>query len=414
MVEQPFDGTTERHVADRQRRRGGPPVIWGFGLPVWRLAAVVTLGLAGWLVRVAEPDELASAVLVSRHLSASESPVGRARFDAGGAEPPPANAAAAGNRASGHPAPMGDAAEADYDFASRAFPNPVPPGGMVILRMTLTYRPQPSAPPVNATNVRVTDTLPLELVFVAAAPNPDYTCTTPPPGTNGPIACTRLTDITPGTADTFEVVARATGCWSGPVEVVTTVSFDTVSAPSVTWTLRTPPPGLLVRCSPDAASAPTPTAAPVGPPGNLTVITPVRVVDTRPTGGRTIHTGFQPDGQPIPVAPIPAGNPAHPDPTVRRFLVAGRTFGGTAIPAGVTGLLINVAAIRSDGGDGYVVVFGGGVSAPSVSTLNPARPLTSNFWATRVAPPGGPYLGTIAVFSTETLDLTIDVVGYTQ
>lgn len=383
------------------------------GRLAWRVAVVFALTVGAgltWLGLFALPKTAASdpATFHAPNIVAGllpADPDGRGLAETSLLEPDPAP---------GPPRPPRDAGEADYDFASTATPNPVPQGGTVILRMTLTYRPQAVGPQVNATNVIITDTLPPEFVFVAVTPNPDYTCVTPAVGTHGPITCTRKSDITPGTADTFEVIARATGCWTGAVEVRTTVAFETLSTPRQTKQVSSPPGRLSLTCAGDSTPTPGRASPPAAAPTNLKLITPVRIVDTRPSAGWTVHTGVEPDGQAIPVAPIPGGSSANPEPTTRRFLVAGQTFAGTAIPANVTGLLINVTSIRTEGSDGYVVVFGGDVSAPNVSTLNPMTPLASNFWATRIAPAGGPFPGTIAVFSTDTLDIAIDVVGYLQ
>src|SRR5207249_3629220 len=64
------------------------------------------------------------------------------------------------------------------------------------------------------------------------------------------------------------------------------------------------------------------------------------------------------------------------------------------------------------GSGGYLVAFPGDGTAPNAATLNPITPIAFNFWATGVAPTSGPNAGTIALFSTNTLDVAIDVVGY--
>src|SRR5262249_46338201 len=113
--------------------------------------------------------------------------------------------------------------------------------------------------------------------------------------------------------------------------------------------------------------------------------------------------------QPIPVAKLPGGDPANPAPTTKRFRV---NFAGSPVPPDATGVLLNVTSVQDSGSGGYLVVFPGQGSAPNASTLNPIDPLAFNCWGTGVAPAGGPNVGTIAVFSTNTLDVAIDVVGY--
>src|SRR5262249_30427385 len=150
---------------------------------------------------------------------------------------------------------------------------------------------------------------------------------------------------------------------------------------------------------------------PAGGLGNLKLIAPVRVVDTRANAAGIVHTGFDQNGNPVPVAPIPGGSSPNPEATTRRFKVAGQTFAGTPIPSTATWLLLNVPRGQDPGSGGYLIVFPGDASAPLASTLNPVTPLAFNFWVTGV-PTAGPNAGTIAVFSTNTLDVAIDLVGY--
>jgi hypothetical protein len=139
--------------------------------------------------------------------------------------------------------------------------------------------------------------------------------------------------------------------------------------------------------------------APANPSiGNLTLITPFRTVDTRPSdGGKIVHQGVDENGNPIPVGPVPGGQ-------TRRYRM---TFSGSPVPANATGVLLNVTIIGAPGG-GYAVVFpGGDPSAPLASTVNPVTDIAFNFWEVGV---GSNAL--IGFFTTNTLDVAIDVVGF--
>ncbi len=151
--------------------------------------------------------------------------------------------------------------------------------------------------------------------------------------------------------------------------------------------------------------------------GNLRFITPVRVLDTRPTNQADgiVTTGFRPDGQQIQASPF---NPRD----VRSFGIGGRTFAGTLIPSDVTGILANVTVVpvpgrslqSSEPGNAYVTVYAGNIpGVPTAFTvpLNDDIPISFNFTAVSL-PTSGPDAGTIDVFSTDAVDVVIDVVGY--
>src|SRR5262249_55500712 len=159
---------------------------------------------------------------------------------------------------------------------------------------------------------------------------------------------------------------------------------------------------------------------------NLEFINPVRIVDTRPSdaGAGIVHLGYDEAGNSIPATPLAAGS-------IRRFSVCNAnknltfpqgTGGGTfSFPRNITGVLVNVTIIGPGPSGGFVTVFPGGIpdaQRPNASTLNPATALAFNFWETQVfacaggtvpVPTGGTS-GTIAVFSTNQLDLAMDVV----
>lgn len=143
--------------------------------------------------------------------------------------------------------------------------------------------------------------------------------------------------------------------------------------------------------------------------GNLTFITPTRVVDTRPSNPAAgiTTTGFNESGNAIVAGAIPGGQ-------VRRFKVGNQTFGNTTFPADTSGLLLNVTIVGGPSG-GFLTVFPGNVadaSRPNASTVNPSTSVAANFWATGVPVLSQPNAGTIAVFASVTLDVVIDVVGY--
>src|SRR5439155_1903316 len=125
----------------------------------------------------------------------------------------------------------------------------------------------------------------------------------------------------------------------------------------------------------------------------------IRVYDTRSGAGGSI--GFNLDGSPLVPGPLTAN-------ATRRFLIGGRSFGAAAIPGDVTGALLNVTAVQGGASGGYVTAFSGDVPAPpNASTLNPSTTVAASFWAN-----GLPSEGAEAVFSTNALDLVVDLVGY--
>lgn len=153
--------------------------------------------------------------------------------------------------------------------------------------------------------------------------------------------------------------------------------------------------------TPTHTSVSTPTRVPSAL-GALRFITPVRVVDTRPESG---PIGFQPGGLFIAPGPLAAG-------TTTRYAISGRRFGGLSFPADVTGLLLNVTVVTPSPRGGYVTVFPGDLTTPpTASTVNPTAAIAHNFWVTGI-PTRAPFAGTIGVFTTEPLDLVLDVVGY--
>jgi uncharacterized repeat protein (TIGR01451 family) len=100
---------------------------------------------------------------------------------------------------------------ADLSATKTDAPDPVPAGGTITYTATIT-----NAGPDSAENVVVLDVLDPNTTFNAASvADPDYTCTTPAPGTTGTITCTRNTPMPSGAVDTFtlivDVLATATG-----------------------------------------------------------------------------------------------------------------------------------------------------------------------------------------------------------
>lgn len=163
--------------------------------------------------------------------------------------------------------------------------------------------------------------------------------------------------------------------------------------------------GATIASPPPPPSLPTATATPTAagtPLGNLALVGPVRIVDTRPAPDGPI--GYTPTGGPIGAAPLAPGS-------VTRFLVAGRSFGGIAIPASATGVLLNVTLVQGGAGGGFVTVYpgdGAGDAPPGASTVNPSLPISANFTAVRLGADG-----TLAVYSVGAArDIVIDLVGY--
>src|SRR5204862_338446 len=148
-----------------------------------------------------------------------------------------------------------------------------------------------------------------------------------------------------------------------------------------------------------------------GSPGPLRFINPVRVLDTRASDGQIVTAGFNADGSPITAGQLAANSS-------RRFPISGKTLAqgssSFAFPGDVTGVLVNVTIVQAAPSGGFVTVFPGDVldaNRPNASTVNPSTTIAFNFWATGVGTAPGSS-GTIAVFSTNALDLIIDIVGY--
>jgi len=207
------------------------------------------------------------------------------------------------------------------------------------------------------------------------------------------------TDIVGGSpAPTFNAAFSLTG---------DTIATPTPTATSTSTATSTP--------STTATATATATATPQGFAGNLRLITPVRVVDTRATDtAASIFTiGFNPDGTPITPGRLTAN-------ATRRFLINGKTFNigppGSptyTFPSDVKGVQINVTIVQDIGTGGFVTVFPGDVpdaDRPNASTVNPITPIAFNSTTVGV-PTAGANAGTIAVFSTNALDLIIDVSG---
>src|SRR5207244_3815776 len=141
--------------------------------------------------------------------------------------------------------------------------------------------------------------------------------------------------------------------------------------------------GTPVATSTSTATATATTTGTVGPSsvGNLRLINPVRVIDTRTGPSSPLGPiGFRPGGVHVPAAQLQAN-------TTTRFLIAGQTFAGTPFPADVTGLLLNVTIVSPGAniGGGYVTVFPGDAAvAPNASTVNPSTVIANNFWSVGV------------------------------
>lgn len=142
-------------------------------------------------------------------------------------------------------------------------------------------------------------------------------------------------------------------------------------------------------------------------------IPPTRVVDTRASGSGIVTTGFDgTTGLQITPSPLTGG-------ATRRFLINGKSFAqGNATftaPVDISGVLCNLTTVGGPGG-GFVTLFPGNIAdanRPLASTLNPVTSPAFNFAACAISPTGtAPSIGTVAVFSTLTVDVIIDVVGY--
>src|SRR5262249_21826151 len=96
------------------------------------------------------------------------------------------------------------------------------------------------------------------------------------------------------------------------------------------------------------------------------------------------------------------------------FRQGSSTTANFVFPDDSRGILANVTIIGAAGG-GFVTVFPGSVAdadRPLASTVNPSTQVAANFTAVAIAPTGSPpNKGTIAVYSTNTTDIAVDVVG---
>jgi hypothetical protein len=138
--------------------------------------------------------------------------------------------------------------------------------------------------------------------------------------------------------------------------------------------------------------------------GQLTLIDPTRVVETRGSAG---PIGYDQGGSPL------APGPFAPN-TTRRFLLAGQRFGGIALPNDIRGVLANVTSVQGAPSGGFVTAFAGDVpdaQRPNASTVNPGTAIAASFWANGI-PASGPNAGTEAIYSTNPLDVVVDVVGF--
>lgn len=149
--------------------------------------------------------------------------------------------------------------------------------------------------------------------------------------------------------------------------------------------------------------SPQPQPAPLTAAGALNFITPVRVLDTRPTNlnANIFTTGYDANGTPITAGRI------HPNET-RRYSIAGRTFNGqTPIPATATGIIAHVTIVGDQAQGGFVTLLPGNApTPPGTSTVNPPTPIAFNSWATKLDN------GIAEVFSLVDVDVAIDVMGY--
>src|SRR5262249_60943346 len=80
-------------------------------------------------------------------------------------------------------------------------------------------------------------------------------------------------------------------------------------------------------------------------------------------------------------------------------------------PSDVSGLLAHVTIVQPQASGGYVILIPGDVPTPNASTVNPATAVAFNAWVTGV-PTSGTNAGTFAIYSTNTLDVIVDVLGY--
>jgi len=141
--------------------------------------------------------------------------------------------------------------------------------------------------------------------------------------------------------------------------------------------------------------------------GDLRLVTPARVVDTRPAPFGPI--GFQPNGSPVAAGPLPAGS-------TTRYQLNGQSFAGGSltVPADVRGVLLNVTLSQARPAGGYVTAFPGSDPAPpNTSTVNPNTAIAASFWANGIGLPPLLHPGTLGLVSAgDPRDVIVDLVGY--
>src|SRR5262249_47860380 len=152
--------------------------------------------------------------------------------------------------------------------------------------------------------------------------------------------------------------------------------------------------------------APSNTSSSPGVAGELTLVDPVRTGGTRTRLGPPLR--LPPRAARIAPAALNPGE-------TRRFLLAGRTFSTLTLPPDVKGIMANVTIVQGGPSGGFLTAFPGDVpdaGRPNASTVNPATAIAASFWANGipVAPAANP--GTGAIFSTNPLDVVVDVVAY--
>lgn len=132
-------------------------------------------------------------------------------------------------------------------------------------------------------------------------------------------------------------------------------------------------------------------------------IPPIRVLDTRPTGGGAVTTGFNQNG--VAISPGQFGSPD------RRDYRIGGQFG---IPADVRGIVGNVTLVQSGPSGGFVTIqAGGSTGTPTTASLNPVGAITGNFFTINTASGGAPAGQNISVIAVGVArDIIIDVTGY--
>jgi len=92
--------------------------------------------------------------------------------------------------------------------------------------------------------------------------------------------------------------------------------------------------------------------------------------------------------------------------------IGGRTSSDFTFPSDVMAVLVNVTIVQPTASGGDVTLFPGDAPArPLASSVNPSTPIAVNAAATGI-PTSGANAGTFALFSTDQLDVIVDVVGY--